>query len=189
MFPPQEHPANKSLIENLVSKKIVYQGKYIRTEVQTVRLPDGKEAVREIVAPPDAVGIFAIDRDETVYMVLQYRPAISHVTLEIPAGILDPGEKPRETAIRECGEEIGLTPGRLDFLFSYYHSVGFSTGKIDIFRATDFTPAVNAHADPSEFLEVVTLPFEELYQKCIHGEIVDSKTLLAVLWHRQGIGV
>lgn len=180
---------NKSLIEELVSTKVVYQGNYIRTEEQTVRQPDGKESIREIVFPPDAVGIFAIDRDETVYLVLQYRPAIRQVTLEIPAGILDLGELPHETAIRECGEEIGLTPGKLDFLFSYYHSVGFSTGKIDIFRATDFTPAVNAHTDPSEFLERVTLPFEELYQKCISGEIVDSKTLLAVFWHKQGIAL
>ena len=185
---PQEHQTNKSLIEELVSTRVVYQGKYVRTYEQTVKLPDGKEAIREIVSPPDAVGIFAIDRNETVYLVLQYRPAIGQVTLEIPAGILDPGELPRETAIRECGEEIGMTPGRLDFLFSYYHSVGFSTGKIDIFLATDFSPARNAHTDPSEFLERVALPFEALYQKCINGEIIDSKTLLAVLWHRQGIG-
>lgn len=187
MSPPQDSPANKSLIEGLVSKKIVYQGKYVRTEEQTVRLPDGQEAIREIVSPPDAVGIFAIDRDQTVYMVLQYRPAICQVTLEIPAGILDPGELPSETARRECEEEIGLTPGRLDFLFRYYHSVGFSTGKIDIFLATDFVPAVNAHTDPSEFLERVSLPLEELYQKCITGEIVDSKTLLAVFWYRLGL--
>ena len=193
MSPPQDNPACKSLVEPLISTKIVYQGKYVRTEEQTVRQPDGKEAIREIVSPPNAVGIFAIDsqgsspRDETVYLVLQYRPAICQVTLEIPAGILDPGESPRETAMRECEEEIGLTPGRLDFLFSYYHSVGFSTGKIDIFMATDFSPAVNAHTDPSEFLERIALPFETLYQKCIKGEIVDSKTLLAVLWHRQQI--
>ncbi len=187
MSQPQDEQTNKSLIEELISTKIVYQGKYIRTEEQTVRQPDGKEAIREIVSPPNAVGIFAIDADDTVYMVLQYRPAVCQVTLEIPAGILDPGELPRETAIRECEEEIGLTPGKLDFLFSYYHSVGFSTGKIDIFRATDFTPAINAHTDPSEFLEVVTMPLEALYKKCINGEIVDSKTLLAVLWHKQGI--
>lgn len=187
MFQPQDNPSNRSLIEELISTKIVYQGKYVRTEEQIVRQPNGKEAVREIVTPPNAVGIFAIDRDETVYMVLQYRPAVRQVTLEIPAGILDPGEQPRETARRECEEEIGLTPGKLDFLFSYYHSVGFSTGKIDIFRATDFTPAVNAHTDPSEFIERVSMPFETLYQKCINGEIVDSKTLLAVLWHRQGV--
>ena len=187
MSQPQDNPSSRSLIEELISTKIVYQGKYVRTEEQTIRQPDGKEAIREIVTPPNAVGIFAIDRDETVYMVLQYRPAICQVTLEIPAGILDPGEQPRETARRECEEEIGLTPGKLDFLFSYYHSVGFSTGKIDIFRATDFTPAVDAHTDSDEFLERVSLPFATLYQKCINGEIVDSKTLLAVLWHRQGV--
>jgi ADP-ribose pyrophosphatase len=179
-------PKDKSddyLIEALISKKIVYQGKYVRTEEQIVRQPDGKEAIREIVTPPNAVGIFPIDRDETVYLVRQYRPAIRQVTLEIPAGILDPGEQPKDTALRECQEEIGMKPAKIDFLFSYFHSVGFSTGKIDIFIATDFRPAPDAHTDPGEFLEKVALPFDELYKKCTDGTIVDSKTLLAVFWY------
>ncbi len=175
------------MIEHLIRKKIVYQGKYVRTEEQTLRLPDGTEAIREIVSPPDAVGILPIDKNETVYLVRQYRPAIEQITLEIPAGILDPGEEPKDTAARECEEEIGMKPGKLTFLFSYYHSVGFSTGKIYLFLATDLIPSAEGHSDPEEFLERVTLPFSDLYQKGISGGIIDSKTLLASLWyHQQG---
>jgi ADP-ribose pyrophosphatase len=175
----------KVVEEPLLRKKVVYQGRYVRTEEQTVRLPDGTEAVREIVCPPDAVGILAIDKNETVYLVRQYRPAIRQITLEIPAGIIDPGETEEETARRECQEEIGLVPGKLDFLFSYYHSVGFSTGQIAVFLATDLTPSGGPHPDAEEFLEQVALPFNAFYQKAISGEMVDSKTLLAALWYQQ----
>jgi ADP-ribose pyrophosphatase len=173
------------LEEKLIRKKVVYQGKYIRAEEQIVLLPNGAEAMREIISPPNAVGILPIDADGKVYLVRQYRPAIGKVTLEIPAGILEPDEKTIETARRECAEEIGMTPKRLDFLVSYYHSVGFSTGKIDIFLGRDLTPDLDAHADAEEFLEVVTLPFEVIYRRGLSGEIVDSKTLLALLWYRQ----
>lgn len=173
------------LEEKLVRKKVVYQGKYIRTEEQTVRLPDGTEAIREIVSPPDAVGILPIDSEGRIYLVRQYRPAIGQVTLEIPAGILERGEGPAETARRECEEEVGWRPQRLDFLFRYYHSVGFSTGKIEVFLGRDLHPSPDAHADPGEFIEVVRLPFEEAYQQGLSGKIIDSKTLLAFLWYRQ----
>lgn len=175
------------LEEKLVRSKVVYQGKYIRAEERVVRLPNGKEAQREIITPPDAVGILPIDADGRVYLVRQYRPAIGQVTLEIPAGILEPDEKPEETAQRECAEETGMDPKRLDFMFTYYHSVGFSTGKISVFLGRDLIRNLDAHADPEEFLEVVTLPFDQLYKKGLSGEILDSKTLLAVLWHQQAL--
>lgn len=173
------------LEEKLIRKTVVYQGKYIRTEEQIVRLPDGTEALREIVSPPDAVGILPIDSEGNVYLVRQYRPAIGQVTLEIPAGILEPGESSAETARRECEEEVGMRPERLDFLFGYYHSVGFSTGKIEVFLGRDLRPNPDAHSDPGEFIEVVLLPFAEIYQQGLSGKIIDSKTLLALLWYRQ----
>ncbi|MFQ5729660.1 MAG: NUDIX hydrolase, partial [Waddliaceae bacterium] len=117
--------------------------------------------------------------------VRQYRAAIEQNILEIPAGILDPDEKPIETARRECSEEIAMKPQQLDFLFRYYHSVGFSKGKIEVFLGRDLIPLRDAHLDPGEFLEVVILPFKTLYQQAISGEIVDSKTLLSILWYRQ----
>ncbi len=171
--------------EKVIQKRIVYQGHYLRAEEQTVLLPDGKEAQREIVIPPDAVGILALDRSGKVYLVRQYRPAIQRVTLEIPAGILEPGENSLETAKRECEEEIGMTPRQLKPLFSFYHSVGFSTGKIEVFLALDLIPNPTTHPDSGEFLEVIILPFDELYQRVLRGEIVDSKSIIAILWYRQ----
>jgi ADP-ribose pyrophosphatase len=172
------------LEEKLIRKKAVYEGNYIRAEEWVVRLPNGEEAVREIVTPPDAVGILPIDDRGEVYLVRQFRPAIGKVTIEIPAGIFEPGESPEETARRECGEEIKMRPGRLDFLLTYFHSVGFSTGRIELFLARDLTPCPDAPGDPGEFLEVFKVPIEALYRKISAHEMIDSKTLLAVLWYR-----
>ncbi|NOY84021.1 MAG: NUDIX hydrolase [Nitrospirae bacterium] len=172
------------LTETLLRTQVVYQGRYLRAEEQIVRQPDGREAKREIIVPPDAVGILPIDTAGNVYLVRQYRPAIKQITLEIPAGVIDPGEKPLETAGRECAEEIGYHPKQLDFMFMYYHSVGFSSGKIEVFlgRNLDALPAQSL--DAGEFIEIVTLSFEEAHQQALSGKIVDSKTFLAFLWYK-----
>jgi ADP-ribose pyrophosphatase len=173
-----------SLHETVIATRVVYQGKYLRTEERTVRLPDGRVAQREVVAPPNAVGVLPVTDTGMVYLVRQHRTSIERAILEIPAGILEPGEDPAQTARRECEEEIGLAPGRLDPLFGYYHSVGFSTGRIEVFLGRDLRPAPHARPDSTEFLEVVTMPFVELLDRIHRGEIVDSKTLLAALWYR-----
>jgi ADP-ribose pyrophosphatase len=173
------------LEERLLDRKVVFQGRYVRTEVRTVRLPDGRESTREIVSPPDAVGILALDDAGNVHLVRQYRTALERVILEIPAGILEAGESAEETGRRELEEEVGMVPGRMERLAGFYHSVGFSTGRIELFLATGLIPSLTAHHEEGEFLEKVVMPFEELYRKAASGEIVDSKTLVAVLWYRQ----
>lgn len=173
-----------SLEERFIRKKTIYEGRYIRAEERTVRLPDGREAMREIVQPPDAVGVLPIDSDGTVHLIRQYRTAIEQVTLEIPAGIIDPGETHEQTGRRECAEETGYRPETLEWMFRYYHSVGFSTGQIQVYLGTDLAPDPDFHADDGEFLERVRMPFEELYRRTGSGEVVDSKTMLAVLWYQ-----
>lgn len=172
------------LHETVIATRAVYQGCYLRAEERTVRLPDGREARREVVVPPNAVGVLPVTDAGTVYLVRQYRTAVERAILEIPAGILEPGENPAQTARRECAEEIGLAPGRLDPLFGYYHSVGFSTGRIEVFLGRDLQPAPHARPDGTELIEVVTMPFGELLDRVRRGDIVDSKTLLAALWYR-----
>jgi len=176
-----------SLEETLLRTKTVYDGKYIKAEERVVRLPDGREAVREIVRPPDAVGVLPIDDDGTVHLVRQYRQAVGRVILEIPAGIIDPGESTEETGRRECEEETGVRPAKMERLFRYYHSVGFSTGSIEIYLGTELSHASSLLPDDGEFIERVRMPFEELYRLAADGQIVDSKTMLAVLWYQHRV--
>ena len=88
------------LIERVLATQVVYAGAYLSTEQQTVVLPDGRQTIRDIVRPPDAVAIVPIDDDGRIYLVRQYRPAIQRAIYEIPAGIIDHGERPAATARR-----------------------------------------------------------------------------------------
>jgi ADP-ribose pyrophosphatase len=186
MTPPHERkPAPPDLTETLIERRVVFAGRYLRAEERVVRLADGSLAQREVICPPDAAGVLPVDDARGVYLVRQYRTALERVTLEIPAGVIDAGEAADQTARRECQEEIGLRPERLTFLFSYYHSVGFSTGRIQIFLGQGLTPVEHRHSEPGERIEIVRMPFEELYRRALAGDIVDSKTLLAAFWYQQ----
>ena len=95
------------LRERLVRRRVVYAGHYLSTEEHTVRLPDGRRAVREIIIPPDAVAVVPVDDKGTLYLVRQYRPALRKILYEIPAGIIDRGERPTGTARRSASRRSG----------------------------------------------------------------------------------
>lgn len=173
------------LIEHILSTQVVYAGKYLSTEQQTVVLPDGRQAIRDIVHPPDAVAIVPIDDDGRIYLVRQYRPAIRRAIYEIPAGIIDRGERPTTTARRECEEEIGLRPRRLLRLCTFYSAVGFSTGSIRLFLAQGLIAGRNRRHDDTEFLQVHAVPFEQAYRWVLSNTIVDAKSIVGILWAKQ----
>lgn len=173
------------LIERVIGKKVVYAGHYLSTEQHTVILRDGRRAIRDIVRPPDAVAIVPIDDDGLIYLVRQYRSAIRRAIYEIPAGIIDEGERPATTARRECEEEIGLRPRKLIKLCTFYSAVGFSTGSIQLFMAQGLTAGRRAHSDATEFLEVRAIPFEQALRWVLTNRIVDAKSIIGILWARQ----
>jgi ADP-ribose pyrophosphatase len=173
------------LIERVIGKRVVYTGNYLSTEQHTVILPDGRRAIRDIVRPPDAVAVVPIDENGLIYLVRQYRSAIRRAIYEIPAGIIDEGERPATTARRECEEEIGLRPRRLIKLCTFYSAVGFSTGSIQLFLAQGLTAGRREHRDATEFLQVHAIPFERAYRWVLTNRIVDAKSILGILWARQ----
>jgi len=173
------------LIERVIRKRVVYVGRYLSTEQQTVVLPDGRQAIRDIVRPPDAVAVVPIDDTGRIHLVRQYRPAIRRAIYEIPAGIIDPGERPATTARRECEEEIGLRPRRLLKLSTFYSAVGFSTGSIQLFLAQGLVVGRAGHRDATEFLQVHAIPFELAYRWVLTNRIVDAKSIVGILWAKQ----
>jgi len=173
------------LIERVVGKRVVYAGGYLSTELHTVILPDGRQARRDIVRPPDAVAIVPIDDDGRIHLIRQYRPAIRRAIYEIPAGIIDPGERPVATARRECEEEIGLRPRRLTRLCTFYSAVGFSTGSIRLFLGQDLVPGRSSHHDTTEFVEAKALPFALAYRWVLANRIIDAKSIIGILWAKQ----
>lgn len=176
--------------EAVLQRDAIYEGRIVKLYLEKVRLPNGEEALREIIRHPGAVAIVPLDADERVTLVRQYRlPAGRHL-LEIPAGTLEPGEEPLACAERELQEEAGLFPGKLESLGGIFVAPGYSSEYIHLFLATDLRPS-KLEGDDDEFLEVSSLPLDEALALIDSGEIVDGKTisalLLAARWRdRQG---
>ncbi|MBO5918298.1 MAG: NUDIX hydrolase [Oscillospiraceae bacterium] len=168
------------LMEQTLSSRTVFEGKIITVKVDKAMLPNGAEASREVVEHPGGVCILALQEDGTVPLVRQFRYPLGDVMLELPAGKLEYGEQPRPAAIRELGEEVGLEPGRLTDLGFLYVSPGFCTERLYLYLAQD-VKQVPVHPDEDEFLDIVHLPFGELVDMVMSGQITDGKTVAAVL--------
>lgn len=165
----------------LVSSQTAFAGRLIRVRIDRVELPSGRVAAREVVEHPGAVGVLPLDAEGRVWLVRQYRHPAGKTLLELPAGLREPGESSTECARRELAEEIGLHAGRLRRLLGYYPSAGFCTEFIDLFLATDLSPARTREAAEEEIVEVVRLHLAEALSLTRQGEIRDAKTIIALL--------
>lgn len=170
------------LIEETVSKETIYSGKIIDVELQQVRLPDGRFSKREIIRHASAVAILAVDDDENVYLVEQFRKPIDSLILEIPAGHVEEGEDPAYTALRELREETGMVAEEIKLLNRYYSSPGFTDEVIYFFIAKKLTESVQS-LDKDEFINVKKIPFDELLRMVKENEIADGKAVLAAYYY------
>lgn len=166
--------------EKTIEEKHIYKGNVINVSMQTVILPNGKEATRDIVKHPGAAVIIAISANHEIYLVEQYRKPIDRITLEIPAGKLDEGEEPIECASRELKEETGLESKRIKHIASIHSTPGFSNEILHMFVATELTEG-NSNADEDEFISSVKIPIEKTIKMILDGEITDSKTIVGIL--------
>ncbi len=170
-----------NLEETFVSSETIFEGKIIKVRRDMVRLPNGDEASREIVEHMGGVAIVALDDEENVYMVRQYRRPFDKVILEIPAGKLDHlGEDHFDCGKRELKEETGLTAERYDYLGSFMVSPGFCQELIHIYLARELSSG-SMDLDPDEFLQVEKIPFSELLEMIMNNQIEDAKTVIGVL--------
>lgn len=136
------------------------------------------EHEREIVEHPGSVAIVAVDADGTVALVRQRREAARKQLLELPAGTLEPGEKPLESARRELEEETGLTGGDWRELAAFYTTPGFCREFMHLFAA-DGVERGDARPEPDEQLELVRWRVDEIASRL--DEIEDAKTLAGLL--------
>lgn len=173
------------LIERGLTQESVYRGKVLKIRVDTVALPDGGIAQREIVEHPGAVAMVPLTEDGKVVLVRQFRYPINRVTLEIPAGKLEWGEEPEATCARELAEETCLTAAKLEPMTEIVPTPGYSNERIAIYKATGLS-RVEAIADADEFIDVVELPLVEAIAMVKRGEITDAKTIVGLLWLSQG---
>ncbi len=169
------------LTEKTVSSQTIFEGKIIRVTLDQARLPDGALASREVVYHPGGVAVLALDEDNTVYLVKQFRYPIQRLLLELPAGKLDHGaEDILLGAKRELSEETGLEASDWTYLGYTLASPGFCDEALHMYLARGLTRR-GQHLDEDEFLDVVTMPFDELVKQVMDGSITDSKTVSATL--------
>lgn len=168
------------LYEKKLTSKQIFDGKVVKLFVDTVELPDGSEAIREIVRHPGAVCVIPVTKDMDVVTVKQYRYAFEQIMLEIPAGKLEPGENPLEAVKRELEEESGVVAKKIEYLGEIFTTVAIFDEKIHLYLATELE-FKDAHPDEDEFLEVETIPLSELYNMVMDGDIKDAKTQIAIL--------
>lgn len=166
--------------ETIVSSKRSWDGGFFGVDTVDVELPNGEERTRSIVRHPGAVGIIALDDENRILLVNQYRTALERVTLEIPAGKLEHGEAAEECAQRELEEETGFHAGTLKYFIPYVPAAGYSDEVIHLFLATDLTPGA-AQPDDDEFIAVQWMPVADLIDLVLDGQIEDSKTIIAAL--------
>ena len=170
----------EELREAFVSREELYDGHIIHAVKDTVTLPNGKKAFREVVLHPGAVAVVPLAEDGTVYMERQFRYPMNDVLWEIPAGKMDPGEDPLAAVKRELEEETGLISHRLTDLGLFYPSPAILGEKIRLYLAEELVEG-RVHRDEDEFLTVVRVPLDEMVEKIIAGEIPDGKTQAALL--------
>ena len=166
--------------EKICSEDVVFTGRIFNVNRLNVTLPDGNEAQRDVVRHPGAVAVVALTDDGRICLVRQYRASLARVTVEIPAGKLDPGEDPMTCAKRELHEETGMVADKIAFLTTIATSDGFTDELIHIYMATGLHFGV-ADPDEDEFINVDLVPLSELVDAVLDGRIEDCKTVCGAL--------
>ena len=159
----------------------IYAARVVTLRLRYLAQPDGSRRLREIVEHAPGAAVVAVDGDGHVLLVRQPRPAVGARLLELPAGLVDPGEAPRDCALRELAEETGFRARKLAPLVSFYTSPGFCDELIHVFVASELEPVPGGQHDEEEEIELVRLPLEAAIEQVLRGEISDAKTVTGLL--------
>lgn len=178
------------LIEQKLSSKEVFRGGLLHVFSDEVRLPDKTTSTREWIRHPGASAVLPVFEDGDVMLIRQFRYPMDQVFYEVPAGKLDPGEKPGRTAVRELKEETGLVCRQYRDIGHFCPSIGYTDEIIYLYVAWDVEIAEH-HADDDEFIIKEKLPFKKTVEMVYSGEITDGKTMVTVLkawcwWQQHG---
>ena len=177
------------LEEHVVERRLIHRGRYLEFRVDTIERADGSRGTRDVVGHPGAIAVLALDDDERLLLVRQWRIPAERAMLEIPAGTLDVHdgvtEDPDVAARRELEEETGSRAGSWRKLAEFWTAPGFATELMHLYLATGLTSATGDDRlapDEDERLELSRVTVDEALALVDRGEISDAKTILGVLW-------
>ena len=159
--------------------KLLYQGQVLQLGLESLTLPNGKPLELEVVRHPGGAAIVALDRQDQVCLLRQYRHAGGGWLWELPAGRLEANEAPHTTAARELVEEAGLQANRWDTLGKTLVTPGYSDEVIYLYLARELA-RVPAQPEEHELFEVHWIPFDQALEQVHDGTILDAKTMLGL---------
>jgi 8-oxo-dGTP pyrophosphatase MutT (NUDIX family) len=168
----------------LIHREVVYRGKIITVHRDTLRQPDGGTAVREVVDHPDSVAVVALDPQDRVLLVRQYRHPVGGYLWELPAGLLDrPGEPALDAARRELAEETGTTARLWHTLVELHTSPGMTSERVQVFLARDLHPAAGEHERDADEGDIATewVPLDEAVRRVRTGAITNGLAVAGLL--------
>lgn len=165
--------------EITVKSEKIFEGKILNLRIDTVELENQKYAKREIVEHKGASAIIAINDNEEILLVKQYRKAVEDFLYELPAGLINVAEEPIECALRELREETGYEALAISKIYEFYSSPGFSNEKIYLFKA-DNLQYISTKFDEDEFIEISAVNKIEAKKMLDSGRILDAKTLIGI---------
>lgn len=166
--------------ERTLSSKLIYEGRAVRLRLDVVQTPDGREAEREIVEHDDCIAVIAVDADDNVLLVEQFRKPVEKELLEIPAGGIDAGEEPIDAVRRELREETGFLPQKVERLGGFYSAPGYATEYLYLYLASELTPSP-LHAEDTDSIKVVRVALSQIPELITSGRICDSKSIAGLL--------
>jgi ADP-ribose pyrophosphatase len=164
------------------TEREIYRGRILTLRLKYLQQPDGSRRLREIVEHAPGAAVVAVDDQGQVLLVRQERPAVGARPLELPAGLVDPGEQPIDCARRELVEETGFAAQRVEPLVSFYTSPGFCDELIHVYVATGLYEQTAGHGlDEEEEIEVVRLPLQTAIEQVTSDEVSDAKTITGLM--------
>jgi ADP-ribose pyrophosphatase len=182
------HPGDDRLRETVVGSRVVHRGHYLEVRVDEIVTPDGRRSQRDVVGHPGAVAIVALDPEDRVLMVRQFRLAAGRTLLEIPAGTLDRAadgslEDPDLAARRELEEETGFRAATWEHLGAFWTAPGFATELMHLYLARDLSPADGDRLGPDEDerLELGHVPWRDAVAMAEDGRLADAKSIVGLL--------
>ena len=172
-------------MEKEIQRTLIYDGKIMQVTREEVELENGEHAYREVVYHHGGVCILAV-KDHQIILVKQFRYPNRIQTIEVPAGKLEKDEDPQDCAFRELEEETNNRARDMKFIMKVLPSPGYTSEWLYLYEAIDFEEVDDAlEGDEDEFIDIVKLDIDEAYQKVLDGEIVDAKTVIAIMYAYQ----
>lgn len=165
--------------EKTISTELIYEGAILNLRRDKVTVKDNKTSYREIIEHAGGVVIAAVTNDGKIPMVKQYRKAAEKAVLEIPAGKLEGDEDPKDAALRELKEETGYTASKIDYVTSFYSSIGYSEEVLHLYLAKDLEPG-ETDFDESEAIEIFEYSIDDLMKMVMDRTIEDAKTIISI---------